>query len=535
MPPSNTANPKPVDKQSVYELRKSISELLREDFTDRLADLERCFNELMQELEKKESAPPRSDFWNLRVIIVKENQSNYNRINNTEAVAGIWQALKLEHVGKPDHMKLACRTGDEYGDSFVVHIADFEMYKFPVHMRTMCNNFFNNVVKFEFFMQPKRREENTCDTTTEAEMMTALCKIHSSIVEIEGTRLELKQKMYEHTNPLKEVLKNELETRTDSEPEESDLEDDSDDELEYDKRAQSPSPKRRKTYDEMGVSKETDQQQISLVGITLSPGASVESLRIREFRGEPEPHFVDLMGAISTLQECIISKRLPCPRAPVYSHGAEPNSFACGNNFKLEAPGEDVNSDTVVTQKMIDIDRETGTNLVGEYEAMHQLAYALRAKIRDMVRAINNDLDFIVRVHTSDGQHADYHVNNLTLMQRYAIGNLYLDSIAVNKDEAAHTGESDDEGAEEDGEEDDEQGDSDTGSVYESGDSSDDEEEGDEEEEEEDDDEQGDSDPGSVYESGDSSDDEEEEDDDDEGVVYGSTGGAGNGHGGPGL
>lgn len=471
MSSSNAANPKPVDKQSVYELRKSISELLRADFTDRLAELECRFNELVQELEKKESAPPRSDFWNLRVIIVKENQSNYNRINNTEAVAGIWQALKLEHVGKPDHMKLACRTGDEYGGEFVVHLADFELDEFPVHMRTMCNNFFNNVVKFEFFLKPKRSEEETCDTTAQSEMLTALCKAHSSIVEIEGMRLELKKKMDLYTKPLKEVLKDELETRADSEAEESDGEDDSDDEL--DGRAKGPSPKRRKTFDELGTSKDTDQQKISLVGITLSPGASVESLRIREFRGEPEPHFVDLMGALCACQEWVVSKRLPVPRAPAYSHGAEANSFASGENFKLEAPGLDVNSDTTVTQKMMDIDRETGTNLVGEYEAMHRLAYALRSKIRDMARTINSDLDFVVRVHTSDGQHTDQHVWDLTLMQRYAIGNLYLDSIAVNKDNVAQPEESD----EEEGEEDNEEGDSDSGSVYESSDSSDDEEE----------------------------------------------------------
>lgn len=464
---SFTANAKPVDKQSVYELRSSISQLMQGDFTGRLTELEFIFKQLVQELEKKESAPPRSDFWDLRVIIAKENQSKYNRVNNTEAVAGIWQALKLEHVGDPDHMKLACRTGDEYGSCHVVHLADFELDKFPASMRTMCNNFFNGVSKFEFFVQTKRNEQDTCDTTEKAEMMTALCKVHSAIVEIEHTRLQLKQKMDKYTKQLKDVLKNELYTLADSDAEESDESDASEHD---DGSAQDRPLKRRKTFDEMGSSKDTDQQNISLVGIELSPGASVESLRIREFRGSPEPHFVDLMGAFSTDKQAIISKRIPYPRAPTYSHGAAANNEWC--NFQLDAPGIDINSDTCVTHKMMDIDREKDSNLVGEYEIMHRLAHALRTKISDLVKLINNDLEFVVRVHTSNGQSTDRHVNNLTLMQKYAIGSLYLYSIAVNNDKPDEKDIEEEDEEEQDAEE--EQDDDDC-SVYESESSSDDE------------------------------------------------------------
>lgn len=442
---ATNTKPKPVGKQSAYELRNSISELLREDFTDRLAEFERLFSELGQELEKKESAPPRSDFWNLRVMIVKENLANYNRINNNEAVGCIWQALGLEHVGKPDHMELACRTGNEYDDCYVVHLADFELDKFPGHMRAMCKKFFNGSVKFEFFLKPKLQEQRSRSggTTNKAEVMTVLFKIYSAVVDIETTRCALKQKMEEHTEALKGILKNNLETHADE-----DEGDEWDEELDDAGRSTYPSPKRRKTEEVV----ETDQQQISLDSIELRPGSSVETLRIREFRGEPEPHFVDLMGAIATGDWCVISKRLPSPRAPSYSDGAE---LVRGLDFKLEDPGDEVARNTVVTQKMKDTDQAKGTNLVGEYESMHHLAHKLSVMIADMVKLINSELEFVVRVHTCGGQ-KDYNVNSLSHMQKYSIGNLYLDAIAVNKDKAAEEeSEGEESGEESEGEDDD--------------------------------------------------------------------------------
>ena len=146
----NAGVPKPADKMNVYELRRTISDLLREDFVDRLAELHRRLDELFQELEKKESSPPRSDFFDLRVLILKENQSNYNRINNAEAIGALWCALKLQHVGKPDEMSLACRRGAEYGEP-VIHISDFVISEFPEKLQRMCAAFFRGVHTFEFF------------------------------------------------------------------------------------------------------------------------------------------------------------------------------------------------------------------------------------------------------------------------------------------------------------------------------------------------------------------------------------------------
>lgn len=90
------ASNKPVNQMNVYKLRTHISGLMRQDFSDRLAELERLMKEAVCFLEQKETKPPRSDFWDLRVLILKENQSKYNRINNTEVVAAIYCALQLQ-------------------------------------------------------------------------------------------------------------------------------------------------------------------------------------------------------------------------------------------------------------------------------------------------------------------------------------------------------------------------------------------------------------------------------------------------------
>jgi hypothetical protein len=122
--------PNPLGEMSTRELRDAVSQLLREDFCDRLAELERRFNVLMLELDKKDTAPPRSDFWDLRVLIVKKNQNNYNRIANTETVGAVWAALKLQYVGHIHEVEMACRVGTEY-DGCVIHLADFQLDQFP--------------------------------------------------------------------------------------------------------------------------------------------------------------------------------------------------------------------------------------------------------------------------------------------------------------------------------------------------------------------------------------------------------------------
>ena len=429
---------------NVPQLRAHISNLMREDFSDRVKELERLLNEAVLELEQKESKPPRSDFWDLRVLILKENQSNYNRINNTEVIAAMYCALQLHNVGKPDEIALSCRSGEAYGE-LVTHLADFKVDDFPQDLRTMCNNFFPAVTSFEFFVKKKRTivSGDSGEHTDEALMLTARANMHTLIIEIEEVKEKIQSMIDANLPKLRELLMDPLETHADSDADSSSDEESDDEALDEDGRPNKPSPKRRKNFGEMGTTKDTWLQHVSNFGIQCSPGQAVKNTRTREFRGKPERHYVELMGALSTCKAFIIDKKLPVPRAPTFSHGADDEA---GLSFKLVCPGEDVNSNTAVTQKMMDEDTKNGTTLVKDYEEMQNLARTFRKKISELVRMYNNEFEFVVRAHDATDRR-DYHVNQLSLMQKYAIGQLYLDAIAVNKNpEPAEEAESESEG-----------------------------------------------------------------------------------------
>ena len=452
---------------NVYELRDTISDILREEFADRLAELEHRLGTLFRELEKRESKPPRSDFFDLRLLILKENQSKYNRINNTEAIGALWCALKLQHVGQPDEMTLSCRRGDEYDGHVVIHISSFVIADFPEKVTTLCSEVFKGVHTFEFFLKLKNpTDEQYCDTTEAALMMTARAKMHDAILEIEEVKLELQSKIDTNLRLLKNILREDIETRADSDAEVSDEDDDY---LDEDGHAKKPSPKRSKTYGEMGTTADTWRQHVSNFGIQISPGKGVKNTRIREFRGgdkEDEFHFVELCGAMATGKRNVYEKKLPRPIAPTFSHGAEDDG---SSKFKLLHAGQDLNSNTSVTQKMMDVDAETGSNLVGEYESMHRLARSLRQKMCDLVKMYNSEFDFVIRAKLDEPtrSNVDYHVNHLSYMQKIAIGQLYMDGIAVKKN--GNTDEADEpDGEESDGDEESSDDDeSDSGSEYE--------------------------------------------------------------------
>ena len=487
---------KDVDKMNVYELRGHISELLRTDFSDRLAELERLMNEAIELLHAKESKPPRSDWWDVRVLIEKENQSNYNKTNNSETIGCAFCALKLEYTGHPDELTLACRTDPKLG-VLVTHLYDFPLADFPGHMQVMCKNFFPGVERFEFFVRAKApplsstQEFEKGEFTDAAVMLTARAKMNTLIIELEELKDKLQGMINQNLPLLRDVLKDPLETCADSDPEESGDDDDDndgddgdDDEASDEKgRPTNPSPKRRKMISELGMGKDTWRQHVSNFGIQVSPGQAIKNTRIREFRGDAAPHYVNTLGAWATGFDCVTSKTLPVPRAPAFSHGAEGTHDRAG--YKLIPPGEDVNSNTAVTQKMMDEDAKNNTNVVANYEQMHTLAREMRRKIGEIVRTYNESFAFVVRVHNSEASLTrDLSVNELTWMQKLAIGRLYLDAISVNKG----TGEEEDEpdggsGGEEEDEEEEEEEDSKSDVSYTSEDESDEDESEDDESE----------------------------------------------------
>ena len=143
---------------------------------------------------------------------------------------------------------------------------------------------------------------------------------------------------------------------------------------------------------------------------------------------------MELCGALSTGKPHVYNKKIPHPRAPTFSHGADRGG---GSKFTLLPPGIDVNANTSVTQKMMDVDDERGSQLVKEYEDMQNLAIELEKLIVNAVKTYLNKFEFVVRTHLKD-EHFDYRMDELSLMQQIAIGKLYLDGMQLIRTTATH-------------------------------------------------------------------------------------------------
>lgn len=427
--------------------------------------------QLYKALENKDQKPRRSDWWNIRMLIPDGIENTYSRLQPIEGLTAIYAGIKADKLGSPDDDKSVFI--DATDSMPTIALGDFMISKFS-DSQTVCKKFFPNVESFSFLIKCSHTESETTDTTATALMMTARTETAEKLLEIDKIRLQLSDMIDKYSTPLREIAQGHLESHADSEPEESD------EEAELD-----TNPKRRKTYDELGTSKDTDQQRVC-VDEYLKPAKGVANMRVGFIKGDSyEPHLIDFFGAMQC-DRWYFSKRLPCPLAPTFSNGAKfkDTETTSPPEFNLENPGGYANRDTVVTQKMLD----DAPQLVSVYENMHELAYKLQKQIREVAHYVRAEFKFVVRVVKEDGVQIDYAVNDLSLMQKIAIGKLYLSAISVrmqSKDES--------EGEEDSSEED-----------------SDDDEEycGDEEEEEDEDDEEDDEDDEDY--------DEEEEEDDDE-------------------
>jgi hypothetical protein len=464
----------PLSELNARQLRERLYNLLEQEISD-LNAFETQFHTLYALLKEKETAPPRSQFWNIVVLIPQSLASTYSRINSGEIPGAIFMALGLNKFG-----------GDEDGETTLTDPSDSKPFlplghlslaDFPERLSNMCKHFFGSATTgFRFLLKckPVAAESSSAASTEVARMLEAREQILDKIVRIDETREKLATASKNAMPQLRTILRDDMETRADSDNDSDDSHDENDDsdDPDADPDADSdeelkPSPsKRRKCYDEMGTGKDTDLQKIRLDGITINSASGVVGLRTREFRGEPEPHFIELMGAIAC--DAGFINRLPKPTAPTYSDGAE-----LDYSRKLMHPGTVVASNTVVTQKMMD----TNNSLVRKYDDMQAMAYTLRRGLRELSHFTHHAFEFIVRVESGDAASVDYTIEPLTVMQKFAIGQLYLHSISIRRDAAY---EEEEEEEEESSDEDD-----DSGSEYVgSDDEEDDEEDGEEESEE---------------------------------------------------
>ena len=216
-----------------------------------------------------------------------------------------------------------------------------------------------------------------------------------------------------------------LHTHVDSDPGSEDENDDSEADPdageEEDDEEVKPSPsKRRKCLSDIGKGKDTPMQKVHFLGQSITPPSGVDSMRVREVKGDPEPHFMEIMGSIACDRN--FRERLPVPKAPTFPDGTDPEDETKGVFY-----------DTVLRQKMVDTD----PSLAEDYDEMQRMALSMRKDLRSLVAFLKSSFTFCLRiekkVEEEEEEDKEVPIQSLTVMQKLLLGQIYLRTISVCK------------------------------------------------------------------------------------------------------
>lgn len=395
-------------------------------------------------------------------IKINERANTYSRVAKTEAMACIFNCMHLDTLGNvPVDAQWLVPDPLAANGPRLLSIAQFDLGNIDGALLTHLRRFFHGATAFHFYMRfcgPAPAE--VASHTAAVLMEDSRTKLLEKIVEIEDVRERLETHLVAYKGKFAKLKGTKLETNADSDHDSSEESDEEPEvELNSDDEPVEQAPKRRKYLDELGTGRDTAQQQIDLFAVDTSRDGGISSLRVRDFKGDLPPHALDLLG--STYKRGVFFEKLPDPRVPEFTSGAETKS----DGVTLVEPAKDVEGDTSMTQKLID------TKLRAPYERMLQLRKELKQRIREAGTLLVDNFEFLIDVKLVNGGTQRLLPGNLSATEKYALGMLYMDRISTPKPPAEE---------EEEGEEDEEEGEEeDSGSEYESssGESSEEEEE----------------------------------------------------------
>ena len=448
---------------SDVRLRKTIQGYFesykREDASVAMDEFVRTISSLLDDLENVYRTHDREDKvynseWTNDPITVPEGAiGNYNRTRKGEACAVIYEGLKLGTVGEPNDLEQSCSWGDSY-PGYVIVLDTFNFGEAQELLRRVCSRVFPNVEAVEFFVKANRsiEDDKTGPNTGLAEMMTARGEMLSSIMNVESLRVKHDAESEDMKKVMTKILSKKFVTHA-SDSEGSDDEDVGEEDAslsqgngsvsgsaeqqvveEEDRTAATPAsnddvveraPKRCKTAASMSYN-------ISFAGVQVVRAVTMNDIHKKDMKGPPGPHVVQLLYSLSLgLQHM----KLPKPRPPSFNRGADfDHSKMRKGIFKLLPPGNDINGSTVVTQHLDDYSVSNGLNLISRYEEMHKTAYDLRKALHEMVAMFNKHFSFVIRFKHHDGTYRDHGPNSISSVQKYVLGQVFMDKITVRKD-----------------------------------------------------------------------------------------------------
>lgn len=354
-------------------------------------------------------------FWDSNVLIPAGRKLTSRHAQRHETIASLWVALGLSELGRTT------------GDASQLSLGSFVVSRFPIGLQDLCAHYLGPLtrISFECAYWSDSGSQPSAVYTVE-HMWLVRYRAFYRIEEMERLKATLLEKSAAITPLLRNVLCGALEIRVDSD----DGMEHADGNTERDHRADNwhvltrRHRTRRVFYSEMSRSTDTHVEKIDMTSIVLKPSRGVANMRLREQHRVPFIQLFELMGAMDSHDA--FDERLPQPQAPVFSYGA-----ALGDDMSVIAPNHEVNRDTVVTQKMIDMDKANGSRLVADYEEVHQLAKSLRCKLLSLYEYLKGHCTLLVRIENDGVLCKTVRISELTQMQKFAIGQLYVHAVST--------------------------------------------------------------------------------------------------------
>lgn len=416
--------------------------------------------DIQHDIETLDEAPMRTNFGIIKMALDSCDTNKYSKMLPSENLAGVFMGLKLNELGNPHAPALPTSPIDgrpfiELGRFATPHgmYPCFDAIHNPVLRNypngTRCDSV-SFIVKHITRAGPSRAAANT----PIAEMLTARSTLKDTVIEIEELRTKFTSLCKKITPRLHAVLEGDLVGAVHSDHDSSDSSDDSasehDGESEDDEKPIDPSPKRRKTFEEMGTRRDTAQNNVKLTSEEVKPARGI-AFRTREFKNSISPHIVELFLFLAHVGVCDLSTRMPKVSAPTFSSGAElsyehDKDERCYMPKDLVFPSADLVGDTIVTAKMLQMAK--GPEIMREYVKVQRMAAALNSKIRRMFDMVHKNFGVYASFNLSNGLSEEVNVTTLTVAQQIALGKIYVRIITVPDDVGSDEEESDDEGEE---------------------------------------------------------------------------------------
>ena len=221
-------------------------------------------------------------------------------------------------------------------------------------------------------------------------LRTAVHKLAEDILEFDAARKKVEaahSKTY--MQRLRRMIAKKVETHADSEDDRDSNSSDSDSGEEYDGEeedgeeedaARHPRQQRRRLFSEMGLQRDTNQQQVDLLGIEVRPPRGLRDPANRQVHGETDAHIAELLVALTETG----ARPSPQLSAAHFTSGAEVK-FVDGECVYVPPEG-DLACNVVVTARMLQdkVDR----TLYKRYLKTHEAVYKLKARLHEIFASI---------------------------------------------------------------------------------------------------------------------------------------------------